>query len=49
MDKGKQPMGEGFQLKKKRDMSVESNESAPREDLMADVRRAGREEEFFQN
>ena len=28
-------------------MSIESDESIPRKGLMADVRRTGREEEFF--
>ena len=40
-------MEEGFQHKRKRVISIESNESIPREGLMADARHAGHEEEFF--
>ena len=47
MDKGKQPTKEGFQPKRKRAMSIESDKSIPREGLMTNSRRAGREEEFF--
>ena len=46
MDKGKKPTEEGFQRKRKRAVSVESDESIPKEGLMADARRAGVEEKF---
>ena len=47
MDKGKQPIEEGFQHKRKWAISVERDESVLGEGLMADARRAGREEESF--
>ena len=37
MDKGKQPVEEGFQRKRKRAVSVASDKSATREGLMADA------------
>ena len=46
-DKRKQPAEEGFQHKRKWAISIDSNESVPREGCMADARCAGREEEFF--
>ena len=46
-DKGKQPVDEGLQRKRKRVISIESDEFIPGEGLMADARCAGREEEFF--
>ena len=47
MDKGKQPVEEGFQHKKKWVVSIKSDESVPGEGLMADARHACREEELF--
>ena len=47
MDKGKQPAEKGFQLKRRRAVSIESDESILEEGLMADARCVGREEEFF--
>ena len=42
MDKGKQPTEEGFQHKRKRVVSVESEKSVPEEGLMADMGCIGR-------
>ena len=39
MDKGKQPVEEGLQSKRKRDVSAESDESIPGDGLMVDTRR----------
>ena len=47
VDRGKQPANESSQRKKKRTVSFESDESIPGEGLMADARRAGYGEEFF--
>ena len=47
MDKGKQPTEEGFQHKRKQNVSVERDSSIPREGLMADAKCTGREVEFF--
>ena len=47
MDKVKQHIEEGFQHKRKRAMSVDSDNSILREGLMANARRTGHEKEFF--
>ena len=47
MDKGKQHTEEGFQRKRKRVVSIESDEFVPKEGLMADARSVGRKEKFF--
>ena len=47
MVKGKQHAEESFQRERKHVVSIESDEFVPDEGLMADVRRIGREKEFF--
>ena len=47
MDKGKQPVDEGLQRKRKRAVSVENDESIPREGFMANARCTGHKEKFF--
>ena len=47
VDKGKQPMDESLQHKRKWVVSIKSDESIPGEGFMADARCTGRKEEFF--
>ena len=47
VDKGKQPTNEGLQGKRKRVVSVKSDEFIPGEGLMVDARCADHEKEFF--